>query len=107
MRPSLHSRRSPTSCRRRTSPEQNLPCDNLSFNPRHALPEHRPIGDIHRLRNDIHRLRNVVYEAISSTGSSVTARFDASVVAHGSAAGAPGRLPTTSRPVLSCRAEPC
>ncbi|MEK1907916.1 MAG: catalase family protein [Pseudomonas sp.] len=40
------------------SSEQNLFCDNLSFNPWHALPEHRPIGGINRLRK-------AVYEAIS------------------------------------------
>ena len=40
------------------SAEQNLFCDNLSFNPWHALPEHRPIGGINRLRK-------AVYEAIS------------------------------------------
>lgn len=40
------------------SREQNLFCDNLSFNPWHALPEHRPIGGINRLRK-------AVYEAIS------------------------------------------
>lgn len=38
--------------------EQNQFCDNLSFNPWHALPEHRPIGGINRLRK-------AVYEAIS------------------------------------------
>ncbi len=38
--------------------EQNLFCDNLSFNPWHALPEHRPIGGINRLRK-------AVYEAVS------------------------------------------
>lgn len=41
------------------SPEQNLACDNLSFNPWHALPAHRPIGGINRLRK-------AVYEAIST-----------------------------------------
>ncbi|SDI24874.1 Catalase [Pseudomonas benzenivorans] len=40
------------------SSEQNLFCDNLSFNPWHALPEHRPIGGINRLRK-------TVYEAVS------------------------------------------
>lgn len=40
------------------SREQNLLCDNLSFNPWHALPEHRPLGGINRLRKS-------VYEAIS------------------------------------------
>ncbi|HLD64771.1 MAG TPA: catalase family protein [Pseudomonas sp.] len=40
------------------STEQNLFCDNLSFNPWHALEEHRPIGGINRLRK-------AVYEAIS------------------------------------------
>lgn len=41
------------------TPEQNLFCDNLSFNPWHALPEHRPIGGINRLRK-------AVYEALST-----------------------------------------
>lgn len=41
------------------SPEQNLTCDNLSFNPWHTLPAHRPIGGINRLRK-------AVYEAIST-----------------------------------------
>lgn len=40
------------------SREQNLFCDNLSFSPWHALPEHRPIGGINRLRK-------AVYEAVS------------------------------------------
>jgi len=40
------------------SREQNQFCDNLSFNPWHALPEHRPIGGINRLRK-------AVYEAVS------------------------------------------
>lgn len=40
------------------SNEQNLFCDNLSFSPWHALPEHRPIGGINRLRK-------AVYEAVS------------------------------------------
>ena len=40
------------------SREQNLFCDNLSYNPWHALPEHRPIGGINRLRK-------AVYEAVS------------------------------------------
>jgi hypothetical protein len=38
--------------------EQNLFCDNLSFNPWQALPEHRPLGGINRLRKS-------VYEAVS------------------------------------------
>jgi catalase len=41
------------------SPEQNLNCDNLSFNPWHALPAHRPIGGINRLRK-------AVYDSIST-----------------------------------------
>jgi hypothetical protein len=40
------------------SREKNVACDNLSFNPWHALPEHRPIGGINRLRK-------AVYEAVS------------------------------------------
>lgn len=41
------------------SREQNLFCDNLSFNPWHALAAHRPIGGINRLRKS-------VYEAVSA-----------------------------------------
>ena len=41
------------------STEQTLACDNQSFNPWHALPEHRPLGGINRLRK-------AVYEAVSA-----------------------------------------
>ncbi|MBA2486657.1 MAG: catalase, partial [Nitrospira sp.] len=36
------------------TPEQNLFCENLSFDPWHALPEHRPLGVINRLRRIIY-----------------------------------------------------
>ena len=42
------------------SPEQLAFCENLSFTPWHALPEHTPLGSINRLRK-------VVYERISNT----------------------------------------
>jgi hypothetical protein len=42
------------------SEEQMTFCENLSFTPWHALPEHRPLGGINRLRR-------AVYEAISAT----------------------------------------
>ncbi len=42
------------------SPEQLEFCENLSFTPWHALPEHKPLGSINRLRK-------VVYERISNT----------------------------------------
>lgn len=40
------------------TPEQNAFCEKLSFNPWHALPEHRPLGSTNRLRK-------VIYENIS------------------------------------------
>lgn len=40
------------------TPEQNKFCENLSFTPWHALPEHRPLGVTNRLRK-------VVYDRIS------------------------------------------
>ncbi len=40
------------------SPEQVDFCENLSFNPWHTLPEHRPLGNINRTRR-------VVYDVIS------------------------------------------
>jgi hypothetical protein len=40
------------------TPAQNASCENESYNPWHALPEHKPLGTIGRIRR-------VVYEAIS------------------------------------------
>lgn len=40
------------------TPEQNQFCENLSFTPWHALPEHRPLGAVNRVRK-------VIYENIS------------------------------------------
>jgi hypothetical protein len=40
------------------TPEQNEFCENLSFSPWHALPEHKPLGVTNRLRK-------VIYEHIS------------------------------------------
>jgi hypothetical protein len=40
------------------TPEQNAFCENLSFTPWHALPEHRPLGVTNRLRK-------VIYDHIS------------------------------------------
>ena len=41
------------------TPEQQKFCENLSYTPWHALPEHKPLGGINRLRK-------VVYERISA-----------------------------------------
>jgi Catalase len=40
------------------TPEQNAFCENLSFTPWHALPQHRPLGVTNRLRR-------VIYDRIS------------------------------------------
>src|SRR5665213_742735 len=40
------------------TPEQNAFCENLSFSPWHALPEHKPLGVTNRLRK-------VIYDHIS------------------------------------------
>lgn len=40
------------------TPEQHAFCENLSFNPWHALPEHRPLGVTNRLRK-------IIYEHVS------------------------------------------
>lgn len=40
------------------TPEQNVMCENLAFNPWHGIEAHRPIGGINRLRK-------AVYEAVS------------------------------------------
>jgi hypothetical protein len=40
------------------TPEQNKFCENLSFTPWHALPAHKPLGAVNRMRK-------VIYENIS------------------------------------------
>jgi hypothetical protein len=40
------------------TPEQNEFCENLSFTPWHALPEHKPLGVTNRLRK-------IIYDHIS------------------------------------------
>ena len=40
------------------TPQQNAFCENLSFSPWHALPEHKPLGVTNRLRK-------VIYDNIS------------------------------------------
>lgn len=42
------------------TPEQNKFCEDLAFTPWHALPEHRPLGSVNRLRK-------VIYAHISTT----------------------------------------
>ena len=37
-----------------TSPEQLAFCENLSFTPWHAIPEHRPLGGINRVRKTVY-----------------------------------------------------
>ncbi|GIZ11746.1 catalase family protein [Pseudomonas sp. NCCP-436] len=65
--------------------EQNLFCDNLSFNPWHALPEHRPIGGINRLRKS-------VYEAVSAYRQQRNAADQVATPRE------PERLPMTEQP---------
>jgi hypothetical protein len=49
------------------TPEQNAFCENLSFTPWHALPEHKPLGVANRLRKVIYdhisRVRHELNEA--------------------------------------------
>jgi hypothetical protein len=49
------------------TPEQNTFCENLSFTPWHALPEHKPLGVTNRLRKVIYdhisRVRHEMNEA--------------------------------------------
>jgi hypothetical protein len=40
------------------SPDRNAQCENLAFNPWHALPAHKPLGAMNRMRK-------VIYERIS------------------------------------------
>ncbi len=49
------------------SPEQTEFCENLSFTPWHAIPEHRPLGGINRVRK-------AVYETISRVRHEINGR---------------------------------
>ena len=49
------------------TPAQNLFCENLSFDPWHALPEHRPLGLINRLRRIIYPHISEVRHQLNST----------------------------------------
>jgi hypothetical protein len=48
------------------TPERHNFCENLSFNPWHALPEHRPLGAVNRMRK-------VIYPEISALRKSLNA----------------------------------
>lgn len=48
------------------TPEQNQMCENLSFSPWHALPEHKPLGAANRMRK-------VIYDHISQVRHSMNA----------------------------------
>lgn len=51
------------------TPEQNLFCENLAFNPWHALPEHKPLGATNRLRKVIYaHISRVRHEMNSAQG---------------------------------------
>jgi hypothetical protein len=41
------------------TPAQNIACEQLSYSPWHALPEHRPLGAVNRMRK-------AIYERISA-----------------------------------------
>lgn len=41
------------------TPQQNIACEQLSYSPWHALPEHRPLGSVNRMRK-------AIYERISA-----------------------------------------
>jgi hypothetical protein len=49
------------------TPKQNLFCENLSFDPWHALPDHRPLGLINRLRRIIYPQISEVRHQLNST----------------------------------------
>lgn len=51
------------------TPEQNLICENLAFNPWHTLPEHKPLGVTNRLRKVIYaHISRVRHEMNSAQG---------------------------------------
>lgn len=49
------------------SPDQNKFCENLSFTPWHALPEHKPLGAINRMRKVIYDRISQVRHEMNST----------------------------------------
>ena len=49
------------------TPEQNKFCENLSFTPWHALPEHKPLGAVNRMRKVIYDRISQVRHEMNST----------------------------------------
>lgn len=52
---------------------QNQSCDNLAFNPWHALPEHRPLGAVNRMRMAIYPEISTLRRSINASSSDKTA----------------------------------
>ncbi len=50
------------------TPEQNAFCEALSFNPWHALPAHKPLGVMNRLRKVIYERVSQVRRAMNAVG---------------------------------------
>ncbi|TDR38349.1 catalase [Tahibacter aquaticus] len=50
------------------TPEQNAFCEALSFNPWHALPAHKPLGVMNRLRKVIYERISQVRHAMNAVG---------------------------------------
>lgn len=48
------------------TPEQNALGENLSFTPWHALPEHRPLGSLNRIRKIVYERISVLRHAMNS-----------------------------------------
>jgi len=48
------------------TPEQNALGENLSFTPWHALPEHRPLGSLNRIRKIVYERVSLVRHAMNS-----------------------------------------
>lgn len=51
------------------TPEQNQRCENSSFNPWHALPDHRPLGAVNRMRFAIYPETSALRKSINGFSS--------------------------------------
>lgn len=51
------------------TPEQNQKCENFSFNPWHALPDHKPLGAVNRMRYAIYPEISALRKSINGVPS--------------------------------------
>jgi hypothetical protein len=81
------------------TPEQNAFCENLSFTPWHALPEHEPVGVMNRVRRALYQEISRYRHARNAAPRAEPRGFCLDLT--GETCGSPGRQAESSAPRAS------